>query len=74
MWGLYHVLRKEKLGKAYKFSVRVPGGKSQLGELDVDGRTMLERILGKYGPEVWVYAFGTIKGPAAGSCEKGNEP
>jgi hypothetical protein len=62
------------MGNACKLSFRVRGGKSQLGELDVDGRTILENILGKYCPEVWVYPSGSVKEPVAGSCERGNEP
>jgi hypothetical protein len=44
-------------------------GKNHSEDLGVDGRIIVELILGEYGGKVWVRI-----GPVAGFCEHGNEP
>jgi len=36
---------------------------------EVNGRITLERVLGKYGWEMWAYASGSVKGPVKGTYE-----
>jgi hypothetical protein len=48
-------------------------GRGHLENLGVDGRIILQWILGKRDGKVWT-GFGSGYGPVAGSCEDVNEP
>jgi hypothetical protein len=43
-----------EIRNAYEISVGKPEGKYHVEDLGVDGRIILERILGKLGGEVWI--------------------
>jgi len=43
-------------------------------DLDLNGRIILERILGKEGGKLWAEFFWLWQGPVAGFCEHDNEP
>jgi hypothetical protein len=49
-------------------------GKRPLKDVGVDGKIMLEWILGKYVGECGQDSTGYGQGPVAGSCGLGNEP
>jgi hypothetical protein len=48
-------------------------GRDHLEDLSIDGRIILELILGKYGRKVWTRCIWLRIGPVVGSCEPSNE-
>jgi hypothetical protein len=59
----------------YKILVGKPEGRDHSGDLGVDGKMILELILGKSGVgRCGLAASGSGKGPVVGPCEHSNQP
>jgi hypothetical protein len=62
-----------KMRNGYKILVGKPEGKIRLEDLGVDGKIILEWILGKRWEDVnWMHV--SEQEPGVGCCEHGNEP
>jgi len=58
----------------YNIFVAKPEGKRPLEDLGIDGKIILEWILGKDGGDVYTVFIRLRTGISGGLCEDGNEP
>jgi hypothetical protein len=63
-----------EMRSVYRILVGIPEWKNHSEDIGVDGKVMLEWILGKQVEECGLDVSGLGKGSAASCCEHGNEP
>jgi hypothetical protein len=61
-----HIACMEEMGNAYSILVGKPEGKRHLQDLGIDGRVILEWILGKQFEKVWSRIMWLRIGPSDG--------
>jgi len=73
MQWMRHIGHMRAVRNAYKILVRKPKGRDLLGDMDVGGKIIFQRILRKCNFMLWMLLTLLRIVPAAGSCEHSNE-
>jgi hypothetical protein len=73
MQWMRHIGHMRAVRYAYKILVRKPKGRDQLGDMDVCGKIIFQRILRKCSFMLWMLLTLLSIVPVAGSCEHSNE-